>query len=472
MLNRITVACVAALVLTSCGGGGGGGTVSTGGPQTPTTPPASQPAKVVQKGLYQSEGNAWGADPMQRLPENGTVGLTVQRPQGSTVIIRERYPESRDGLYRRLEPVLRHDPENAAAKDRLNRVKAFITNTVRTAYKQWARHLDRPQQRVSLALGESFPTTCHGAFACYVPSANEVILSNAWLVNNYRNIWRAASRNDVAGLESVYAELLWVVTHEAGHQFGYRHPRGDTQGCGGGHRCHAPVGSGSVMSYDLLKGLRARFAPDREDVSRIRNGRWNENARDTYTVSRTARTDRIDRYGVWLTHAFRVEGESAPGLGAGTLRVVNNIWAQPFVEGRPSENHGLTGNATWSGDFVGIDLRTARRGQALTADADLNYRFSDRRMNLALSQFRGHSIKWGTRSYSGSVNYGLSCHVSGCGFTKAGKPCNGGTCGGVEVQARFYANGGDPSAFVAGVVNDDRERTKFAGSFAAQKDRQ
>ena len=468
MIIRTLAALAAVSALAACGGGGGG---NTAGPQSPTAPPTT-PATTTLKGLYQSEGNAWGADPMQRLPANGTAGLIVERPQGSTVIIRERYPESRDAFYRRLEPVLRHDPENAAAKDRLNRVKAFVTNTVRTAYKQWARHLDQPQQSVSLALGESFPTTCHGSLACYVPSSNEVILSNAWLEQNYQNIWRAASRNDVSGLEAVYAELLWVVTHEAGHQFGYLHPRGDIQGCGTGHRCHAPVGSGSVMSYDLLKGLRARFAPDREDVSRIRNGRWNDNTRDIYTVSRTARADRIDRYGVWLTHAFRVEGESAPGLGAGTLRIVNNIWAQPFVEGRPSENHGLTGTATWSGDFVGIDLRTARRGQALTADADLNYRFSDSRMNLALSGFQGHSVKWGTRSYSGSVNYGLSCHASGCGFTQAGTPCNGGTCGGVQVQAQFYANGGDPSAFVAGVVNDDRERTKFAGSFAAQKDRQ
>lgn len=255
----------------------------------------------------------------------------------------------------------------------------------------------------------------------------------------------------------MFSELVWVATHEAAHQFRYWHPSGDTSGCGGVTRCHGPVGSGSVTSYDTLRGLSSRYAPDREDVRHIDGGVWNPNAVDRYKVSKAPAAPSIVEFGYWLDHDFAVSGSTLFGRPwGGTFDLLNALTVTPFVTGTPSANHELRGNASWDGDFVGYDLR-ADEMTALTADVELGYAFATRRMDLAVHDF----WSWlgdSPTSIGGRYNYELTCTSAMCSYEDQA----------TFVETRFYPHGGDPSAYVGGVVNDDAER--YAGAFAATKD--
>lgn len=437
----------------------------------PTKRPESESASATGalRGFTQLERNLLAFDPMTDLPPNGEAGILVTRPSGAVVRIRHEYA---DGIEGRLEgPNWASDPD---AVQRLQLAALFLETAIWTGYKQWARHLNE-NQTVDVLVGYRGNERCsHSALACYNSALDKVILGEKWLRDNYWKLHRG-QYDGVPGIEAdVFSELVYVATHEAAHQFRYRHPNGDSAGCGGDPRarCHGPIGSGSVVSYDISKGYSARYAPDREDVAHIQGGTWNPNATDLYSVRKTLDATSIKAFGYWLEHDFAVSGVTAPGRPeGGTFAVENMIFVQPFVHGTPSADHELRGNATWSGkdNFFGYDLHPEFM-VALRADAMLRYTFAGAQMAARLSGFEHYLDGTWRGSSIDDHMYPLACSAGGCSFERAGTPCLNGTatCGAISVQTKFYAHEGDPSGYVGGVVNNDY--TQYAGAFVAEKD--
>ncbi len=474
MRNKIFPLLMAGLVtLSGCGGGKSDvrPDVVQSPPQTePELEPGAEttagPAEVTTlDGFSQREANIYAFDPQIDLPSDGTDGIRVTRPQGAQVTINLNYA---DGIEARLEgPNWLFSTE---AQERLQLAAQVVEIAVWTGYKQWSRHLDGTHT-VDVLVGYQGIENCgHSAVACYIPALDKVVLGEQWLRKNYFNLHRGLEYRMEERVRDVFSELVFVATHEAAHQFGYEHPRGDTEGCGGeDYRCHAPIGSGSVASYDSLRGRSSRYAPDRGDVRHIDGGVWNSNAVDRYKVSKTPTVPSIVEFGYWLDHDFAVSGSTAPGQsGGGSFSVRNAVTVEPFITGTSSMSHELRGNASWSGDFVGYDLVDTEM-TALTADVTLGYSFDTQRMDMAIHDFlfwQGDS----STSIGGRYEYTLACTSAICSYEQTGSPCLDGTatCGGISVQTRFYPHRGDPSAYAGGVVNDDIE--KYAGAFAATKD--
>ena len=464
----ITLTIAAAMTLAGCGGGNGGVRPDMVQPPPQTGPepePGAGPAETTTlEGFRQWEYNAYAFDPQTNLPFDGTGGMRVIRPPGAQVTINIEYA---DGIAGRLEgPNWRYSVE---AQERLLLAVAFIETAVWTGYKQWARHLDGTHTVDVLVGYQGIERCSHSAIACYIPALDKVVFGEQWLLENYLSL-HVGRALGIEGIESaVFSGLVFVATHEAAHQFGYQHPRGDSAGCGGEDRCHGPIGSGSVTSYDTLRGGSSRYAPDIGDVRHIDGGVWNPNAVDRYKVSKAPAVPSIVEFGYWLDHDFVVSGSTAPGQSwGGTFSVLNAVTVEPFITGTPSMNHGLRGNASWNGDFVGYDLVETEMA-ALTADVALEYSFDTQSMDMAVYDFRSWLGDTST-SIGGRYEYALTCTSAICSYEKAGTPCLGGTatCGGISVQTRFYPHGSDPSAYAGGVVNDDAE--KYAGAFAATKD--
>ena len=126
--------------------------------------------------------------------------------------------------------------------------------------------LDYDPGSLALQIGSHGNLSCHNeGIACYVPSANSVVLNDAWIAANYAYLQYSLATADAEAFWTVYEHLFVVLTHEAGHQFGYWNPSGTTDGCGG-DRCHAPYGSLSVISYDHLRGRSVRYHVKEEDI--------------------------------------------------------------------------------------------------------------------------------------------------------------------------------------------------------------
>ena len=406
-------------------------------------------------GTTQARGNNLDAlDPMTDLPYDGTDGLTVIRPQGAEVYIRLEYAP---GIKGRVEGP--NWASNAAAIDRLATMASFIEAALWTGYKQWARHLDGTYV-VDVLVGYNGDERCgHSASACYIPALDKVILGEDWLRKNYERL-HVGRYIGLPGVEvDVFSELVFVATHEGAHQFDYYHDRGDTRGCASrSDRCHAPRGSGSVVSYDVFDGGRARYAPDQEDVAHIRGGRWNGQPGDVYIVGREGVPESINGYGYWLAHEFNVDGETDWARAAGgTFDVLNNIAILPFVDGTPSAQHGLTGDATWTGDFVGFNLN-ALSMNALTADAELAYSFAESTMGVAIGNF----VSWiGDKPYVKEyppLNYFAPCSPSGCAAQWEG----------YVIEVGFFEHQADPSGYAGGWLWDQVAR--YAGAFSAEKE--
>ena len=141
----------------------------------------------------------------------------------------------------------------------------------------------------------------------------------------------------------------------------------------------------------------------------------------------------------------------------GTFDLVNDIWIYPFVEGTPSADHGLTGNATWSGDFVGFNFNELEM-TALTADAELAYSFEDSAVGVAIGDFVSwvedtpHAEAWGPFSYF------APCSAEGCTAEWDG----------YALEVGFYEHEADPSGYAAGGLHD--WLAGYAGAFGAEKD--
>ena len=383
------------------------------------------------------------------MPERGGAGTPRIRYDGFVAL---RY----DGqeLSDRLAPGWRYD--NAAAWN-LDRLERLIWMTANRAYLQWTRHLDYDPGPLTVYVGDG-PAECGGeSIACHNPAYDAVTLTTDWLEEIYDDI---ASGNG----EDAARELFAVLTHEAGHQFGYENRHGTTDGCGGDH-CHAPYGSGSIMSYDHVEGRSLNYGVTEIDVHHIPDATWNGGTRDTYDVYGFADPNSIGYWGVYIDHDFEVSGRTDPGSFQGNLEVTDRIHGQGYVTGRPSEGVSPPAGATWSGrdNFLGVDLGKERLGALLRADASLRYAFGQRpNMSLRLGGFEAHYLKagegaakWHDDGPGHSITYDMPCSADGCAGDHAG--------------ARWYASdGGDPTGWVGGTVNDSVN--EYAGSFVAERD--
>ena len=487
-----------ALLITGCGGGGTGGslnpdqgippttTTSTSTTSTSSTSTSSgtggslNPDQVIHKlkgnkisnGKYSSD-HFFYANPRLDLPQDDSDGLRVTRPsQGGWGLPVLSFA---DDLNDRLEPNWRSDP---AAQELLLAANWMFWRTANQAYMQWTRHLDYNPGLLLLQIGDTGNLSCHNqAIACYLPDLNAVVLSDAWVKKIYtrskKGILTYFQTDDWSGIEEVYEELFYVLSHESGHQFGYSNPNGITVGCGGHDRCHAPYKPGqigSLISYNILKGDSAYYNVREEDIRYIDNATWNPNSVDRYEVSKAGMSSSINSCGVWIDHSFVISGQTDPGSFSGDLIIDDTIEATGWVHGRPSENVSLDTSATWSGEdnFLGVNLDPAYLGVLLRADAELHYRFDTQNMRLNINDFEAHYYdtdrevsRWFDHNFSdwGEFEYDMDCTTNGCSFDIIN----------VNVGAKWYPDdSGDPSAYVGGVVND--RPNAYVGSFVAEKE--
>ncbi len=482
--HRTPAVAIAALAfLAACGGGGGGGNPGapanggTGGGGQPPVQPNPPPVSETHRGGGLRGDNfgslRWNADPQADLPRDGRNGLRVIRPpHGGAIILA---PDAEVQLNDRLEPLWRLDNAlGREANERLEQFYGFLWILGNQAYRQWTRHLDTDPGVLRIQVGSIAGLECGGpqAAACYRPGTGDVVLNDSTLVRNYRRyIDYLITGNDVYG-ETAIQELFLIITHEAGHQFGYKNPAGATHGgCDPDDPCHAPVGSGSVMSYDDLPPPRGangsvRYGVTAEDVRHIPDATWNDDESDRYTVSMSGEPSSIDGWGVWIDHYFAVSGRTDPGrLSGGGLDITDEIHGRGWVRGTPSGDALPPASATWSGadGFLGVDLNEDFLGALLRADADLRYTFGARpNMTLRVSGFEAH--------YDAGGGARWHDHVSGdWGDFTYRMDCARGGCSGEGAEARWYASdAGDPTGWVGGAV-EDRENS-YVGSFVAERD--
>ena len=250
MIDRVSFLLSATLLIAGCGGGAG------------QAPPASQPSDgpnqpaeerlLVGEFLYEDNSDIlrnWYTNPEVDLPRDGQYGLRAERPaQGGAAFPRITFS---DTLRNRLEPNWRHD-ENAEA--RLELVSRMIWVQANQVYMQWTRHLNHDPGDLTLQVGSHGSLDCHNiGVACYIGDRNAVVLSDDWIAENYETLWRSVREGDADAYWDVQDHLFIVLTHEAGHKFGYTDRSGTTDDCSQ-TRCHAPYGSGSVVSYDASRG--------------------------------------------------------------------------------------------------------------------------------------------------------------------------------------------------------------------------
>ena len=452
------------------GGGGANNQPTEDSTPTPPTPVDGRPSLDSIGSELQLQHNGagptgWYANPNIDLPRHGRDGLQVERPsQGGASFPRLGFSEA---LRDRLEPYRHGDPVAEADID-LFALKVWTTAS--RAYLQWTRHLDYDPGSLTLQVGQVGDLTCHNrGYACYNSTSNAVILNDAWIKSSY-DAWIYAlgydSQENRKLWERINEELFFVLSHEAGHQFGYSNPDGMGDGCSGGHGCYAAYGDGSVIGYDFNRGGRSRYYVTPEDISHVPNATWKEDDTDVYAVVKTGDlSSGIKDYGIWIQHRFSVTGETAPGsLSGGDLDVIDFIGANSWLQGTPS-NTSPTGNVTYSGtdNFLGVDMGEDYLGALLRADASLRYSFTSDTMSLRLDNFEAHyaangPATWHDHSFSdwGDFRYNLRCTSSGCS--------------GEGVQTKWYPDTttNDPSGWVGGVV-DDRVNA-YVGSFAAEKD--
>ena len=450
------------------GCGDGGGSLNADGtynqdprpPVVPNTPEPTLPeisvlvgdTQLVPHDIIPSQKRGleydWVIAPRVDLPENGTDGLSVERPNiGSSFEINF---EIDPALKIRLEgPGWENNP---AAIERLEQAERDLWRITQLAYNQWVRHLNYDPEPLLMEVGT--PKGHIDFNAWYNPAEDKVVLSAEWLNSVYDN-----TQDRYALKWPAIEELFWVISHEAGHQFKYHHPTGRIENDDIDHY-HAPYGSGSVISYDANQGRSVRYNVTEEDIQHIPNAIWNDTA-DEYTVSTTSHSMSIDSYGIWIVHNFHVSGMTDPGYRYGGDLIINdNIQANGWVRGIASENVTLTGDATYSGqdNFLGVDLDPGFAGALLRADANLTYQFNGNTLNAHINNFEAHyswvgPAQW--HDHTGDFSYTINC--------------DGGECSNDVVQTNWYANdAGDPIGFVGGTVSDTAN--EYVGSFVAEKD--
>ena len=378
--------------------------------------------------------------------------------------MRKPYPDASieftvtDRLRDRLEPKWRTD-DNARRmlEDGLSKLQLLADK----AYLQWRRHNPNRGGTFEIKVGETDTLTCDGYDACHLPDPDVVVLADDWIERNYGQ--------DGRSFEEAMQNLFLVLTHEAGHHFGYQNSGGTAVGCAGSDDlCHAPVGSGSVMSYDhLLDGGTVRYNVDSDDIRHIPGATWNGKEKDRHAVWQVGKgIPSIRRWGVWIDHEFMVSGTTDPGESwGGNFSVRDRITGEGFVLGDRSDELPPT-RATYSGkdNFLGVDLNPDYLGALLQADANLEYTFSgDPTLELDVNEFEAYYRKddgnpeWHDHNFSnwGDFQYMMACKPGGCSSE--------------DVKARWYPDDdGDRTGWVGGEVDDNTNN--YAGSFVAEKD--
>ena len=396
---------------------------------------------------------SWYANLQVDLPNDGQYGFNIERPHRGKGWVKVNEDDALKHITDGAE--LLYDNTYLTGDEILSNTFTWIyrlNTAIYRGYHQWLRHLDYDPGELTLRIGPI------DGIAHYDSYNDWVMLDEDWLLNAYYYY----SVGNTQQLKAVLEELTWVITHEAAHQFGYEHPNGTTQNCGGTTRCHAPYGSGSVVSYDAHLGLSTNYGVTEEDVKHIPNATYNDDPFSDYVVTKDSP---MGEYGVWITHYFEVTGKTIPGATfGGSYKVIDSISSYGFFADSDLWDDQLpSGSATYSGNdnFIGTDMSAHFLGALLRADANLIYQFGSStsgNMSLTIDDFEvyhqdfdGNSI-W--RKQNGSITYRLSCEADGyCG-----------TEDGYTVESWFGLDG----QYVGGQLEDiDNE---YVGAFVAEKD--
>ena len=399
--------------------------------------------------------SAWTANPQVDLPNDGEYGFNVERPHKGKGWVKLNEDEFNAHL---LEGTQFLYDNTYLTNDEL--ISGLFTwgyrlyEAIYTGYNQWLRHLDYDPGQLDIGIADLGPR----AKGAYYPFTNEVKIDSKWLLNAYYYYSVGNTQQSNAALD----ELSHLITHEAAHQFGYNNPNGDSEGCGDGSKCHGPIGSGSVTSYDHHKGLSVNYGVTEEDVKHIPNATYNDDPYSDYKVSKDSP---MGEYGVWITHYFKVTGKTIPGATfGGDYEVFDSIISHGFVTDSDLWDDQLpSGSATYSGEdnFIGTDMSAHFLSALLRADANLVYQFGSStsgNMSLTIDNFEVYHQDFNNnpiwRNQTGSITYGLSCEADGyCG-----------TEDGYTVESWFGLDG----QYVGGQLEDiDNE---YVGAFVAEKD--
>lgn len=310
------------------------------------------------------------------------------------------------------------------------------------------KHLNYDPGKLTLRIR---PGEEEGWIGAYDTEKREVYISSDWLDEQFSQSFRGSNEDRKGVLEAI----TLLATHEAAHQFGYENPDGDTEGCGNsGVKCHGPVGSGSVTSYDHHKGLPVNYEVTEEDVRHIPDATYNEDDTQLFTVSKN--TD-IGEYGVWIRHTYGIEGKTNPGSDRGNARFWDVIFTRPF---RPVavEEKIPTFSATYSGtdNLLGVDMSEHNLGALLRADVSAEYTFNpnDSKLDLTIDSFETYDgIQWNQQN--GYANYELLCQDTYClrGYKDS------------YVASSFFHQ---DSQYTSGVIRD--RILEYNGSFVAERD--
>lgn len=445
-IHKINQAVLGTAVILLVGCDGGGDSSSSGGmdmTQTPPPPEPQQPEPTTLDGGWQSRLNVLGGyDPMDDLPNDGAFGLTVKRPRGLRATIDVKY--------------------HGEAKGRWNaETRRTIESGLRYGFKQWGRHLKgNPEMTFEVNIGTArFRENCGAeasVLACAAAYQHE-LNTGMWypteVVDWFLENWRSGDPERERWAAWVVTALI---THEAGHNVGYHQLGGPDAGF------HAPDGSGSVMSYDWTSALVTA-----EDVRYLGpQAQWRGQPTERFTVTKGATSDSIESYGIWIERDMKLD-EVVYGPFDGRLKVEDKITVGPFVTGIPNLTARPTGNATWSGDFVGFDIDPSIMA-LLRADTSLRYTLETNRMGVGISDFEDYyEGNWGTSPLE-DQHYNLQCAAGGCSLDTLSKCANGVCTDGEIVQLQWHSHEGDPTGAASGTVNDIDDF--FVGAFAAEKD--
>lgn len=404
-------------------------------------------------GMFQANGFSplWYGNPNVDLPIDGQYGLTVDRPKiGGRGWVKMNQNDYNSYFLQVRNNLYDFGLTNESSRAMTMFFMTEINRAVQLGYAEWIRHLNYDPGELALRIA---PGRGEGWIGAYSPATDEVIISSDWLdeqVIDWINHIRYGE-----GRNPVFDSLVNLVTHEAAHQFGYENPNGDSEGCGGGRKCHGPIGSGSVTSYDIHKGLSVNYHVTEEDVKHIPNATYNEDESQLYGVFRPTE---IGQYGVWINHYFYIEGTTDPGSDRGGLSHIDSIAASPSFIPRPGFEPEIipTGSATYSGEdnLIGVDMSDHYLGALLQADANLIYNFSTTpTIDLTVDNFEVYAgNKWNQQN--GSITYGLECIQNACGMQD-----------GNNLIGVGFTNNGEHSY---GRIRDfDNE---YVGAFVAEKD--
>lgn len=239
---------------------------------------------------------------------------------------------------------------------------------------QWTRHLGQSPGDLRITSGGPF---CNNDLGCL--TMDDLIFINPQILG---------SSDDLGSDDHLVGEggtLLWVFVHEIGHFLGYFNPDGHSAGCHDfDHLCHAPYDSDSVMEWTLSDSAPYPNQEDLEHINQDLRPRYKPQGIERYEVTRSSP---VGEWGIWIEHDSRI---TRPGRWSNIVadEIHDNIAAGTIL---PSSTTGSTptGSATYTGNFLGLDMSTAALGELLKADATLTW-LSSAGSTVALDNFESY----------------------------------------------------------------------------------